>query len=129
MIHDELQQILQNWCLVRYSTLCGENNNRERWEAELLTHIVSVASNKIKQNNSYKNRYKATREVWVKKECDRDINVVHLLVFPIFIAEGIDYNNTYYKQSIENCMNASAEIIRIIAEANEDSIKQYIENI
>ncbi len=129
MVYDKLQQIIQNWCLVRYSTLTGDNPNKSHWKTELLTHIVSVASNKIKKNNSYQNRFKATKEVWEKKECDRDVNVVGMLALPQFIEEGIDYKDVICKQVFYDCMNASSSLIQIIAAADEEAIKQYIESI
>ena len=129
MVYDKLQQIIQNWCLVRYSTLTGNNPNKAHWQTELLTHIVSVASNKIKKNNSYQNRLKATKEVWEKKECDRDIKVIGMLALPKFIEEGIDYKDVICKQVFYDCMNASSNLIQIIAAADEEAIKQYVESI
>ena len=54
------QQIIQNWCLVRYSTITGDKQEYvSHWRNELIAYLSNAASNKIKGNNSILSREKA----------------------------------------------------------------------
>ncbi len=125
------QQILQNWCLIRY----GRLNNTDigtitHWKAELMAHLQNASSNKIKGNNSLQARTKAIKEVWVnEKEYATDSNVINLTVYSKFVNEGLDVNSDSYKQVIEDCMTASEDIINAIASENAEKISQYVSSL
>ena len=125
------QQILQNWCLIRY----GRLNNADigtitHWKTELMAHLQNASSNKIKGNNSLQARIKAISEVWVnEKEYATDSNVINLTVYGKFVNEGLDVNSDSYKQTLEECMAASGDIINAIASENAEKISQYVSSL
>ena len=125
------QQIIQNWCLIRY----GRLNNTDigaisHWKTELMAHLQNASSNRIKGNNSIQARIKAISEVWVnEKEYATDSNVINLTVYGKFVNEGLDVNSDSYRQAIEDCMNASGDIINAIASENADKISEYLSSL
>ena len=125
------QQIIQNWCLIRY----GRLNNADietitHWKTELMAHLQNASSNKIKGNNSLQARTKAINEVWVnEKEYATDSNVINLTVYGKFVNEGLDVNSDSYKQTLEDCMTASGDIINAIASESAEQISQYVSSL
>lgn len=125
------KQILENWCLVRYSTISGEKQDCvSHWRNELITHLSNAASNKIKSNNSVSSRKKAISEVWVKeKEYSTDTNVINLTIHAKFQSENIATNTKMYYQVLSDCANDADNIIKVIAEASPEEITQYASTI
>lgn len=125
------QQIIENWCLVRYSTISGEKQEcASHWRNELIAHLSKAASNKIKGNNSVLSRKKAISEVWVKeKEYSTDTNVISLTIHAKFQSEAIATNTKIYQQVLSDCANDTENIIKVIAEASPEEITQYASNI
>ena len=125
------QQIIQNWCLIRY----GRLNNADigtiiHWKTELMAHLLNASSNKIKGNNSLQARTKAISEVWGnEKEYATDSNVINLTVYGKFVNEGLDVNPDSYKQTLDDCMAASGDIINAIASENAEKISQYVSSL
>lgn len=69
LLTNSSQQIIEKWCLVRYSTISGDKQEYvSNWRNELIAYLSNAASNKIKGNNSVLSRKKAISEVWVKEK-------------------------------------------------------------
>ena len=125
------QQIIQNWCLIRYGRLnSADIGTIKHWKTELMAHLQNASSNKIKGNNSLQARTMAISEVWVnEKEYATDSNVINLTVYCKFVNEGLDVNPDSYKQTLEDCMMASGDIINAIASENAEQISQYVSSL
>jgi len=125
------QQIIQNWCLIRYGRVAKTDEGLiTHWKSELLAHLNNAASNKIKNNNSLLSRIKAISEVWTnEKEYSTDENVINLTIYSKFIEEGIDVSSDAYKQVLHDCMMASNAIINAIASESAEQISQYVNSL
>lgn len=125
------RQIVENWCLVRYVKISGDKQELlVHWSNELISYISNAASNKIKGNNGIKSRIKAISEVWNdEKEYNQDVNIINLTICAKFLKEGIDTHSPVYFQVLNDCIKASDSIINIIAEANPNSITDYVSSI
>ena len=64
-----MQQILENWCLVRYTTITGDKADlKNHWCLELSAHINNVASMKVKSGD----KHKALYSLWNMYDWDTD---------------------------------------------------------
>ena len=60
LLTNSSQQIIEKWCLVRYSTISGDKQEyASNWRNKLIAHLSKAASNKIKGNNSVLSRKKS----------------------------------------------------------------------
>ena len=125
------QQVIENWCLVRYGRLCNMDEGRiNHWKTELITHLAKVANNKLKKNNSIKARTKAINEVWVdEKEYATDANAINLAIYGKFLSEKLNINKDIYYQAINDCKAASADIVSAIASQSIDAITEYVRTL
>lgn len=120
------QQILENWCLIRYCTLTNRNETKEHWKNELLTYLHRIDINGIKANNSPKNRIKAIKEGFDMADLFDINSKIYKSVYRKFKLEGINDDSTielviidFYK-SINNLITTLA---------NGNSIDSYVDNI
>lgn len=127
LITNMAQQIIENWCLINYATLNGHLiSYKKHWQSELIACMGNAAGTKIKGNDSFESRKKAIAEVWDAEDFSNDTNVIDLRIFGKFEKENLDTNCPIYQQVLQNCLNASANIIEVIAKGNKDLVKQYV---
>ena len=125
-----LDQIIQNWCLVHYCTLTNRERLKKHWkEDELQTHLMKCAGLNIQGNNSLKARIKALNEVWTERDFNSNVNTINLIVNTKFRHEKIDITSPIYQQCLNDCMEASVDIIRVIANADVKEIIAYTDSI
>lgn len=125
-----LDQIIQNWCLVHYCTLVNREQLKKHWkEDELQTHLMKCASYNIQGNNSSKARAKALNELWSERDFNSNLNTINLIVNMKFRQEKIDVTTPIYQQCLYDCMKASNDIIKVIADANINNIIEYTNSI
>lgn len=127
LVTNYAHQIIELWCLIDYS----KNNinlqeQTNQWKTELFELMVNAAVLKIKGDNSFINRKNAIAEVWDAEDFSNDTNVIDLRIFGKFEKENLDTNYPIYRQVLQNCLNASADIIEVMAKGNKDFIKQYV---
>lgn len=123
------QQILENWCLVRFCKLTNRTTLKTHWSYEFRNHILSLMRYKIKQNNDYENRLKVVKEVWDELEYNTDTNVINMTVNNKFRKEDIDTKSQEYYQVLEDCMNESNTIIDLIAKADINLLDDYVDGL
>lgn len=121
-------QLLENWCLVRYCSLIGQEQYKKHWSDELRGHMLSMSRLSMKGNDSIEARKKVFEEVWD----DEDYNNPQLLTMVIankFINEGIDVNSESVTRSIMDCINAKNDIIGVILLRDINKITQYVQSL
>lgn len=125
-----LDQIIQNWCLVHYCTLTNRKELKKHWkEDELQTHLMKCAGFNIQGNNSPKARAKALTEIWSERDFNSNTNTINLIVNTKFRKENIDITTPIYSQCLNDCLEASNDIIKVIADANIKEIIDYTDSI
>lgn len=123
------QQLLENWCLVRW---CRNANLkihplRNHWAKELRTHFIAMANLNMKDGD-YPKRLKLVREIWKKRDFDI-IDTIRLIVSGKFDDEQIDRNSEAFQKTIVECTHAANDITMLIALRDYDKISQYIEKL
>lgn len=127
---DRIQQILTNWCLVRYARYDESvKNTRNNWATELYAVMYAVGSVRLKKGKDIDTKQNALFKVWSDFEVDRDESAIHDLVCIKFESEGIDTNSGEYIQTITDCKNATRDIVGSITSGDRATILKYIRTI
>lgn len=123
-----IPQVLENWCLVHYCTLTGDNSTKEHWKRELRGHIITLFRFAIKGNDSVMSREHVIREIWM----DNDFTEPDILNFVInnkFASEGICTTDETYFDVISDCIFSQHKLIGIILSRDINKLNEYIETI
>ena len=125
-----MQQILENWCLVRYCTLTGEKDElKNHWKYELKAHINNIASIKLKNGNSLTSKQNALYSLWNMYDWDTDESCISRRLYIKFEKEGIPTNGEVFAQIVSDFKNETKNIVKLLtSSANIDVIK-YVNNI
>lgn len=122
-------QIIENWCLIRYSSIIGRKETKEHWKQELFAHMDNVSKALIKKNNSYETRLKAIQEGFEMNDLYSGVERIKRLTFAKFKIERIDINTNEYLQCIEDCFQSIDEIANVMAKYDPSLLWKYIEDI
>ena len=134
-ISNQCQQILENWCLVRYCSIFGRTQTKEHWMSELGTAIMRASKGQIKKNNSYETRVKAIEEAFDWNDLPSSPEHIYDLVVDKFVKEGIVTKDAYRIQDEDilkcssDCNNAIPTIIGLIANNNNCATMTYVQEI
>jgi len=125
-----LNQIAENWCLVRYCSYEGGNkDNINHWKIELRAHLVTIARNKISADNKFKTRYNALKETIMTENEFNDVENVEYRVSTKFMEEGLDYNGQKFKDVCSEFVDDLEMLIRVLAKGDIGEIQAYINTI
>lgn len=127
-IKNQICQIVENWCLIRFCELTNNdvNNCKNHWKDELKAACKNAAIQKIKGNDSSSSRLKAICKVFDDLEINSDYNVVDEIIVDKFVKEQIDTNSEEYKQTINDFMNSCKDICISLA---THKYREYIDNL
>ena len=129
-VEDRMQQILENWCLVRYVSLTGDLVLlKEHWKTELLAHLIYISSLKLKNGDSILSKEKAIYKLWNDFEFDNDENVIMKRMHVKFKIEKIPTNTEVYIQIAQDFKNAARDIVSALLAPSRSAIEEYIETI
>lgn len=123
------QQLLENWCLVRWCRNVNLKTHplRNHWAKELRTHFVAMANLNMK-NGDYPKRLKLVREIWKERDFD-NADTVRLIVSGKFDDEQINRNSEVFQKTTEECAHAANDITMLIALRDYNRISQYIKKL
>lgn len=126
-----IQQIIENWCLIRYSTLSNQYDEiKNHWKSELLAHMTNISSMKLKGNlDKATTKEKALYSIWNKRDLDTDENCIHLHIVHKFSKEGIPTKGDIYAQTISDCKNATKDIVNAILSNSYHKMVEYVQTI
>lgn len=127
-ILNQVQQIIENWCLVSFCSLTNNDINRckEHWRNELGTALQNVARPELKRNNSFEYRYKLIKSVFDEEDLCNDPNRILLLIRRKFTNEGIDYKSKEVKTVCDMFIDNIDDIIKSMADS---SYNDYVETL
>lgn len=121
-------QILENWCLIRYSRMIGSERDVDHWKDELLAHMNNIGSQEIKSGNDYKLRVKAIKEGFGYGDLFGEADKIERLLQVKFKKEAFGDKDVIY--NVISDFNKEIEIIiDTIAIANKDPMKlvEYVD--
>ena len=125
-----MQQILENWCLVRYCTLTGDKpENKNHWKTELIAHINNIAGLKIKNGNSVVTKTNTIFKLWNMYDWDTDESCIAQRLFSKFYKEGIDTKSKVYSQIVSDFKKETKKLAYTLTDTSTDSILNYVNNI
>ena len=125
-----MQQILENWCLIRYSTLTGEKENlKSHWKSELKAHANNIASIKLKNGNSSTSKQNALYSLWNMYDWDTDENCIARRMYAKFEEEDIPIDNLTFIQIATDFKNETKNIVKMLTSKSNIEIMEYINNI
>jgi hypothetical protein len=125
-----MEQLAQNWCLVRYGRLSSQNiQTLNHWKTELKASMLYMAAKNVTNDNSDKKRQKILETVWDENDFSTDMNAVDLTVTAKFENENLDQTIPEYQQTLKDFMNAKNEIISAIIAKSKDTIVEYVSNL
>lgn len=125
-----IPQIIENWCLIRYTTLSGDKKElREHWMTELIAHMTNVSQMKLKNCNSKLSKQNALYYLWNQRDIDNDENVIHLHIALKFKKEGIKTSGEIYANVINDFKNNTKDIIKVLLSESHSTIVKYVNNI
>lgn len=118
-------QIIENWCLVRYCSLVGQERYKIHWSKELFTHMSAAAKLTLSGKDSDIKRIKALQEVWIENDYD-SAKGIDFAISLKFEKEHIQMSPSKYTVLINECANAAQSIIEVIATRDNSKIRDYI---
>ena len=122
-------QIIENWCLIKYSKDNNVNSDLiNHWKSELSTHIINASRLQIKDNDSFDNRKTLLNQL-INEEDFTDVNIIDMTICTKFKKENIDISTREYGNVLMDFINNLNKIVDIIALKNRDSILDYITNL
>ena len=121
-------QLVQNWCLVRYCSAFDENNrNRSHWKQELYSHISNIQRMLLKVD-----KFKATQEVLIGWRELNDADQVIRAIDNKWYDERLDIDAEYTDIIVSDFIEYGVdELIKILSEKSltRADINDYINNI
>lgn len=122
-------QIIENWCLIKYCSLYDKTNtNKYHWKQELKTHLYNIYEMKIKGGNA-KTKYNLISEIiYDKKEITTSSKISSIIRIK-FRQENVIIHNDICDSCIEN-LNYIIELISNNEnDDNTDKIYDYVEQL
>ena len=130
-VYDLLSQICENWCLIRYSKLIGDDNiNVNHWKSELKAHMKNIAQTKIKKNDSTASRMGAISQAFDWSDFDKSERQVQKCIEQKFKDEGyrIDEHEPYVRVWID-FKHEVKTLTMLMANSNNDDIDEYVNSL
>lgn len=125
-----MQQILENWCLIRYCTLSGERQDlKKHWMYELRAHINNIVSIKLKNGNSEISKRNALYSLWNMYDWDTDESCIAQRLYVKFEKEGIPTNGKVFAQVVSDFKNETKNIVKILINSSNTEVFEYINGI
>lgn len=122
-------QIIENWCLIKYCSLYDKTNtNKYHWKQELKAHLYNIYEMKIKGGNA-KTKYNLISEIiYDKKEITTSSKISSIIRIK-FRNENIIIHNDICDLCIDN-LNYIIELISNNEnDDNTDKIYDYVEQL
>lgn len=120
-------QLIENWCLLRYSTLNGKLQEHNHWLKELRAHILNLAKMDIKVDKK-----KATTEVLIYGEEANNPKQVIWLISHKWGDEGFDIDSNLTEEVVDDFVEYGIyELIDIICKKrlSNNELNEYLNNI
>jgi hypothetical protein len=125
-----IPQIVENWCLIRYSTLSNEFSNvKSHWKTELKSHMNNIRQMKLKTNNNSSTKQNALYLLWDKRDIDKDEESIYSHIYFKFQKENIPTEGEIFAQVIEDFKNETVNIVNVLISNSPQKIVEYVENI
>ena len=120
-------QILENWCLLHYTTITNQTQYHIHWRDGLRGVLLTASRFKMKGNNDVAHRTKAITDVFVDRNEYTDLNILKMTVMNKFMIEKIDISSDTFNQVLQDCAQDMTKIIDVIANGDSQAILDYVQ--
>lgn len=125
-VENLMPQILENWCLIRYTSLTGEKQElRNHWLKELKTHINNIATIKVKSGN----KTNALYHLWNMYDWDTDESCIARRLITKFEIENLPTAGPIFAQIVSDFKNETTNLVKILTSDFDSEVAEYIKNI
>lgn len=124
-----LDQIIENWCLVKYCSLYDINNiNRNHWTNELTAHMYNILKRQLK-NGGEDAKLQLLKSVTYEQKVYTTALAIKKCIRFKFKKENIQIHNEVCSACIEDLETILNLISKKDTEENYENIDTYIENL
>ena len=124
-----LDQIIENWCLVKYCSLYdGQNINKNHWANELTAHMYNILKRQLK-NGSEDSKLQLLKSVAYDHKEYTTAAAIKRCIRLKFKKENIQITNELCSDCIEDLETILELISKRDTEENYENIDTYIENL
>lgn len=124
-----LDQIIENWCLVKYCSLYDPNNiNKNHWVYELTAHMYNIFRRQLKNGSEDAKLHLLKSVAFNQKEYTTAIAIKNCIRLK-FKKENIQITNELCSACIEDLETILNLISKRDTEENYENIDTYIENL
>lgn len=130
-LYNMVNQIIENWCLIRYCTLTNSNLDlRAHWCSELSSHLFSIYYEKLKDDKSFNIKLKATKKTYLEEaELDTWDEKIHNIIKRKFNKEQLN-DNHIIDNVVKDFMSNIEYICELVAtkhsKQSEKTLEKYI---
>lgn len=129
-VYNLSNQIIENWCLIHFSTLYGScQENKNHWKNELITHMDNIWKSTIKNHKDAETRYKAILEGFDWNDLFESPNRIKVIIKLKFKKEGLSEYSKEIDKVCTDCFNNIKTIASIMANNKEYKIDEYVDSI
>ena len=126
---DILDQIIENWCLVKYCSLYYvQNNNKNHWVNELTAHMYNILKRQLKNGGEDAKLQLLKSVAYDQKEYTTAAAIKRCIRFK-FKKENIQITDELCSACIEDLETILELISKRDTEENYENIDTYIENL
>lgn len=122
-IKGEINQIIENWCLIRHNVLIGQDIYTNHWMAEMTTNFHNIMKLSISGNNTSKSRLKVFEEILTSNNLRDNTEIIKILK-PKLKKEKIQIDDTIRIVSSEFVLEWD-NILYILSECDENELKKF----
>ena len=128
-IEDNSQQVVENWCLIRYSRLTGyAEETVSHWKAELSAAMSKITRLKLTKASPGVKK-KLLEEVWKKLEYSFDVQSVWSTIYHKFREEKIDAKRPIVYQVCEDFVKESSRLINLMSTIDVVAVDDYVDSL
>ena len=128
-IEDNSQQIVENWCLIRYSRLTGyAKETVDHWKTELSAAMSKITRLKLTKASSGVKK-KLLEEVWKKLEYSFDDQSVWNAIYHKLRVEKIDAKQPTVHRVCEDFVIESSRLINLMATTDVVAVDDYVDSL
>ena len=129
-VEDRIDQLITNWCLVRYTRYDEKFIKlRTHWSVELIALMNDIRQMRLKKGDNIETKQNALYYVWSEYEFDRDETMIDNTISLKFEKEGINTQSEWYINTVSDCKNATRDIVNALLSDSKPKIMKYVRSI
>ncbi|MBR6516920.1 MAG: hypothetical protein IKT40_08810 [Bacilli bacterium] len=123
-----IEQILENWCLIKYSSIMNQEDSVKLYRNKLFSIFEKI--NFIRFKDSKENCLRIVNDIFNQCDLYDDKKIIFEIVKSRLVDKEKIKEDSILKQVVSSCYDSLDDIADIISSINDlDKAKEYINNI